>query len=222
MTSHIIRFGDLPTADLHPGATYEAGTQGNYGDEPIHLVLEVGNQGGIRQRGPTEAPLLVALFSTLEHEDWPDQIDAATGVVRYHGDNHTAVSALLDSKGNRVLRHVFSRGFSSVKDRMSCPPVFVFTSADDPGSPKRSQRFEGVAVPGSDVDPPEDWLVAKWFDRPSGRFENYVVTVTLLETATISRAWISELAGGDPLGPSCPESYRHWVETSQRRPRRRI
>ena len=52
----IIRFDDLADADLHPGAIYEAGTKGNYGDEPIHKVLGVGNQSGIRQRGHEFTP----------------------------------------------------------------------------------------------------------------------------------------------------------------------
>src|SRR5262245_24984946 len=108
--------GALPNADLVVGATYTGGTSGQLKDEPISRLLGVGNMGGIRQRGPTEACELVALFSTLTHPRWPDVIDPRSGVVTYHGDNETT-RALLAAKGNVLLRSVFERGFESEKDR---------------------------------------------------------------------------------------------------------
>ena len=212
MSHEVVLFHELETADIPRGVICLGGSKGTIGDEPIHKLLKVGNQGGIRQRGPAEAPVLVALFSTQEHEDWPDEIDDRTGIVRYHGDNRTSVMGLHEPKGNRLLRNLFSQGFSTMKDRMLAPPFFVFTTPTEPGLPGRSQRFRGLAVPGAPTVHPEDWLVAKWFDRPTGRFENYVLTLQLLDVPVVPRAWIDELAVGDVLGSACPSAYRQWVE----------
>ena len=51
-----------------------------------------------------------------------------------------------EPKGNRLLRQILGRGFSS--------PI-------EAGLPARSQLFQGVAVPGTPTEHPEDWLVAK-------------------------------------------------------------
>ena len=212
MSHDVLRFEDLETADIRRGAICQGGSKGTIRDEPIHKLLKVGNQGGIRLRGAENAPVLVALFSTQEHPDWPDEIDGRTGVVRYHGDNRTSVVGLHEPKGNRLLRQIFARGFSSTKDRQLTPPFFVFTSPTEAGHPARSQRFQGLAVPGTPTEHPEDWIVAKWFDRPGGRFENYLLTLQLLDVPVVRRAWIDELATGDVLGPSCPDAYRKWVE----------
>lgn len=212
MSHEVLLFSELETADIPRRVICLGGSKGTIADEPIPKLLKVGNQGGIRQLGPAEAPLLVALVSTQKHEDWPDEIDDRTGVVRYYGDNHTAVIDLHQPKGNRLLGNLFRRGFSTMKDRMLAPPFFVFTAPTEPGLPGRSQRFRGLAVPGAPTVHPEDWLVAKWFDSPGGRFENYVLTLQLLDVPVVPRAWIEELASRDVLGPACPIAYRQWVE----------
>lgn len=214
MTSSHVPFSDLPFCDLVAGATYLGGTKGTLADEPISKILRVGNQGGIRARGPATAPELVALFSIRTHEDWPDRVDHRSGVLEYHGDNRTPGAPLLQ-KGNQALRGAFERGFGSVPARRQSPPFFVFASSLTGGG--RSVDFLGLAVPGAVTKAEEDWLVAKWFTGTAGRYENYLAAFTLLDVPVISRAWIDQLQAGDVTGSACPTNYRHWIETGQRR-----
>jgi hypothetical protein len=211
----VIPFKELHQADLYPDAIYCGGPNGQLRDEPLPPLLRVGNRGGIRQRGPGRAVELVALYSTGAHELWNDTIDRRSGVVVYHGDNE-APRGLLATKGNKLLRAIFERGFDDEKSRASTPPFFVFTSAEDPQVPTRSARFEGLAVPGAVTREEEDWLTAKWYKTPTHRFENYVVTLTLLDVSVVRRTWIDNLAT-DRLGDSAPTAFKHWVKTGQRR-----
>lgn len=212
----IVRFADLASTDLHRDTIYEGGTAGHYGDEPIHHMLPVGNQGGIRYAGPADRCRLVVLFSILDHQDWPDHIDEVTGVVTYYGDNRDGARAALDQKGNRAVREIFRRGFATREARAECPPFLLFTRADEPGLPKRSQRFRGLAVPGAIGVPPEDWLVMKWFETPSGGFENYQLTLTLLNAPTVPRRWIDDVLAGRTASAHCPPQYAKWVREGLR------
>ena len=212
MSHEVLLFSELETADIPRGVICLGDSKGTFADEPIAKLFKVGNQGGIRWIGSAEAPLLVALVSNQKHEDWPDEIDERTGVVRYYGDNRTSVDDLHKPPGNQLLCNLFRRGFSTMKDRMLAPPFFVFTAPTEPGLPGRSHRFRGLAVPGAPTVQPEDWLVARWFDSPDGRFQNYVLTLQLLDVPLVPRAWIDELGAGDVLGRACPIAYRQWVE----------
>lgn len=212
-----ITFDDLSSADLPRGAVLEAGPGGGIGGEPISRVLTVGNQGGIRASGVAARPHYIALYSRLDHADWPDRIDRRSGVLTYHGDNLRPERGPLEMKGNQALHSVFRRGLDSEKDRLLSPPLFVFTRVEGPGIPSRSVRFEGVAVPGAVTAPEEDWFVAKWFRGSQGRFENYVLLATILDVPVVSRNWLDELDGGQTDGPGCPAVYRQWIETGQPR-----
>lgn len=209
-----VSFEDLSFCDLVPGEVYLGGTKGTLADEPISKLLSVGNQGGIRIGGRGMSRRVV-LFSTGEHPDWPDSIDARTGVTRYFGDNRVKAQPLLQPKGNRLLHEIFEKGFSSEAARRTCPPFFVFTSAGLPGLPRRSVCFEGLAVPGSSIVDPEDWLVAKWFERSGERFENYLLTLTLLAMRSLSRRWLDDVTRGECHGNSCPAALATWVRTGE-------
>lgn len=212
-----IPFDQLASADLTRGAVLLAGPGGGIGGEPISKALTVGNQGGIRAAGPATGPNYIALFSKLDHADWPDEIDRASGVLTYHGDNREPSLGPLDVKGNQALHTIFRRGLESEKDRAVCPPLFVFTKANEPGVPSRSVVFEGVAVPGAVTSPVEDWFVSKWYRGTEGRYENYLLTATILDVSVVPRAWIDDLDAGERGGRHCPPAYRHWMETGQRR-----
>ncbi len=215
-----IAFEDLGSADLPAGAICIGGTAGNYADEAIHHVAPVGIQGGIRYKGTSPAFQLVVLYSTLQDDDWPDRIDPETGTLTYYGDNRTAGNDLLDTApgGNSMLRELFSRGFGSPSDRAATPPFLVFSKPVDQSLGGWSREFRGVAVPGADGVATEDWLVAKWFDRPQGRFENYVLTMTILDIPLVPRHWVNDALAGEPTSESCPSGYRRWVETGHRQP----
>lgn len=217
MSDSLTSFEDLAAADLKVGETYVGGRSGTYADEPIHHLLPVGIQGGIRYRGSSDNPQLVVLYSTLTHPHWPDVIDHESGSVTYFGDNQTPGNPLLDTtpSGNRMLHEVFARGFATPADRADCPPFLIFTKAQVPGMSGWSRRFEGLAVPGAADVAPRGWLVAEWFETPSGRFENYRLTLTLLDVPIIERTWLDHVLAGSPLDPSAPIPYRRWVETGR-------
>lgn len=204
---------DVAGADLMVGAIYEGGP--TLADEPIHKLVGTGNMGGIRARKGTSTDGLLALFSTEDQPEWPDRIDRSTGVLTYFGDNRTSVSELLDPSGNQHLHSAFRRDLSSEKARILSPAFFVFTRAED--APPRSVRFEGLAVPGSPL-PATEWAVAKWFTEQSGRFQNYVIQVTLLADRVIQRSWVEDLIAGRGLDTGAPANWRHWIETGERTP----
>jgi hypothetical protein len=81
-------FEHLPRADLIVDAEYQAQPPGTgWHHEPLHHLMPVGNQGGIRTR---KARRLVVLYTQWSDPDWPDQLDPETGKLTYYGDNKTA------------------------------------------------------------------------------------------------------------------------------------
>src|SRR5438034_2773121 len=99
----IVPFGDLSSADLRVDAVYQGRRNGDAGDDPLHALLKVSNQGGFRYRGTIEDLELVVLTTTLDDSDWPDSLDQETGVFTYFGDNKRPGRALHEnaSKGQR-------------------------------------------------------------------------------------------------------------------------
>jgi hypothetical protein len=107
-------FGALPASDLVLDATYKGQRTGNSGDDPIARLLPVGNQGGFRYRGsPSSGDVrLVVLYTSGKDVDWPDTLDAQTGVFTYYGDNKRPGHELHDTQrqGNLILRDAFALG----------------------------------------------------------------------------------------------------------------
>ena len=63
----------------------------------------MGNAGGFRYKRSSEAPLLIALYTTGAEEDWPDSFDPLTSTFTYYGDNREPGRNLLDTP-----RHIFA------------------------------------------------------------------------------------------------------------------
>lgn len=208
-----VHSSEVASADLVVGTIYEGGS--TLADEPIHKLVGTGNMGGIRARVGKESDGLVALFSTEDQVEWPDHIDRSTGALTYFGDNRTAVTELLEPSGNQRLHATFKRDLADEKARRSTAVFFVFTSVKN--DVPRSVRFEGIAVPGCALPEPE-WAVAKWFTEKSGRFQNYVVTMTLLADRVITREWVEDLIAGNGLSQGAPANWHHWVLTGLRTP----
>jgi len=210
-----IAFADLAIADLVVDAVYMGGNAGTVADDPLGKLLPgVGNQGGFRYAGSRLRGTLktILLYSSGTDPDWPDALDNETGLFTYFGDNRVPGNELHATPrgGNDILRWCFSRLHTGSYARETIPPFFIFTKAN-PGA-GRSVRFLGLAVPGAQDVQPSDDLVAIWRTAKDKRFQNYRATFTILDVATICRSWISELADGHALGPSCPAPYRRWVE----------
>ncbi|MEA2361296.1 MAG: hypothetical protein QOD71_441 [Thermoleophilaceae bacterium] len=216
----VIPFGKLPAADLTVEAIYEGGRSGNVGDDPLSKIAPVGNQGGFRPAGSVkdDTVRMVVLYTSGADRDWPDALDRETGLFTYFGDNREPGNELHETSrsGNTLLRRYFHRLHGSPPERDKIPPFLIFSKASQTGG--RDVRFLGLAVPGGQDVKPADDLVAIWRTSGGERFQNYRATFTILDIATVPRAWLDELAAGDILGTSCPKPYRDWVEKSKYTP----
>lgn len=208
----------LAAADLVVDQYYAGGRAGNSADDPIAKLVPVGNQGGFRFAGSPRAGTvrLVALCSSSRDPDWPDVLDEQTGIFTYYGDNKTPGRDLhsTDRRGNLLLRDVFARCYGSHDDRLTVPPFLLFTRAGT----YRDVRFRGLLAPGSGTTHPDDDLQAIWRSKDGLRFQNYRARFTVLDEATISRNWLSDVIAGKTDGPPCPLSWRAWVEGRVYRP----
>jgi hypothetical protein len=209
-----VPFEQLPTADLQLGAVYAGGTHGNASDDPMARLLPCGNQGGFRFKGErkTHSYRIALLYTSGADPDWPDALDVETGLFTYFGDNKRPGASLHETPrgGNELLRFAFGALHSHPPRRNLVPPFFVFRKLGIGAG--RDVEFLGLAVPGGkDVDAAND-LVAIWRTSQGQRFQNYRATFTVLDIASISRAWIAELEAGEPLARHCPDPFRRWAE----------
>lgn len=212
----IIAFDDLATADLHVDALYQGGRRGNAGDDPLPKLLRVDSQGGFRYRGKVAGRLyMLALTSSMDDPDWPDELDRETGIFTYYGDNKKPGRELHETgrDGNLILQKIFAAARSGIEARRDVPPIFIFASS----ASWRDMTFLGLAVPGaSDLDFSEE-LVAIWRTAQGKRFQNYRARFTVLDAPVISRSWIDSLIAGTPDDTSAPDSWIHWIKTGHRR-----
>lgn len=216
-----VPFDQLAGADLYVDATYEGGTAGTFGDDPISRLLPCGNRGGFRvaTRPSDRRHALVVLYSTLADSDWPDQLDLDLGRFIYYGDNKHPGHELHQTHrgGNRLLRQAFDATHASPPRRDEIPPFFVFTK----GALGRDVVFRGLAIPGAPDLSPTDDLVAIWRTTADQRFQNYRATFTLLDTGgVIPRAWITDLITGAPNSAGAPTAWREWINRGRYEPLR--
>lgn len=208
--SEFVGFDQLASADLVVDRTYRSGATGGLRDEPLSKLLPVRNLGGFRPYGrPTK---LVALYTSGEEPDWPDALDPYAGIFLYYGDNRSPGRTLHDTpgRGNQLLSSVFEWAHADALARVKVPPFFLF---DKPGTGNRDVRFRGLLAPGSDRLSGEEDLVAVWRTTSAERFQNYRARFTVLAVPSIPRAWIEQLIAGNPMGASCPDPWRAWVES---------
>ncbi|MGC4938027.1 restriction endonuclease [Kribbella sp. DT2] len=209
----IFPFAALPSADLIVDAVYAGGTARTAGDDALARLLPVGNQGGFRPKGsPREGTVLVAaLYTSGTEVDWPDVLDAQTGVFTYFGDNRQPGRELHQTQrgGNLLLRDVFEWSHGTAADRRRVPPFLLFHKA----VPGRSTAFNGLLAPGAEALTSDDDLVAIWRSTGGQRFQNYRARFTVLDVGHISRAWITDvLAGHAYESEHCPAAWRAWVD----------
>jgi len=216
------KFDELTSCPLIVDALYEGGTAGNLGSEVISKLLsvtspsggkplKVHNAGGFRYRGTLPAPLVVVLTSDSSEPAWPDVIDPFTGQLTYFGDNRSP-GELHDTHlgGNRILAHSFARFAESSAARLSLPVYLYFTKWEG-----FTQQFRGLVVPGGVGISADDQLTAIWRTKTGARFQNYRAIFTVLDTAEISRTWLSDLLLGNDRLVNAPAAYKEWVKNGK-------
>jgi hypothetical protein len=209
-----IPFSQLAEADLIIDATYEGRRNGNAGDDPLHALLGVSNQGGFRILGMRDLPRLIVLTTSMNDPEWPDNLDHETGIFTYYGDNKKPGRELHGTRryGNILLRNMFDALHTGNRDAI--PPVLVFASAGR----YRDMIFKGLAVPGVAGLSPLDDLVAAWKITQGKRFQNYQAKFTILNIQSLSRSWLNTLRDdGDWLKDS-PHVWQEWRATGRTRP----
>lgn len=218
--SRIFHHANLSNADLIVDAIYESSVDGQLSGEPISKLLPgSGNMGGFRVSGRGDRKNWVVLFTTGEDRDWPDSLDLNTGKFIYFGDNKTPGHELHDTRagGNKVLRHAFSRLHDDTAPRADVSPFFIFRKHQTKNG-ARSVQFKGLAVPGFQGLSATEDLVAVWKSSDGQRFQNYRSTFTILDAPVVSRAWIADLAIGNPNTNNAPKAWLEWVATGKYRP----
>jgi len=189
-----IKFEDLITSDLIPGAVYESDpTRNTYGAEPLsNMFPGTGNNGGFRYKRNSLGEVISLFLTTNGIEgEWPDSFDSKSGVFTYFGDNRTPGVGLLETsrKGNLVLSQIFEARHGSREDRLKCPLILIFQSTRE----ARNMEFLGLAVPGASFAKLGEDLVAIWSSKDGGVFQNYRALFTVLDTGTISGDWVREV-----------------------------
>ncbi|MBX8472591.1 restriction endonuclease [Pseudomonas sp. RIT778] len=217
MTDNLVYSVDeLSSSDLMIDARYAGSRNGNSSDDPLTKLLNLSNQGGFRIRGKRSDPRLIALLSSMEDLDWPDELDLSTGVFTYYGDNKKPGRKLDETNryGNNLLELIFERQHSG--SRADIPPIFVFTKAGI----YRDVIFRGLAVPGRIGSTHNDDLVAVWHASKGQRFQNYRATFTILDLPEISRDWLTDIINGVRASDSAhaPLEWMKWVRSGQYTP----
>lgn len=203
-----ISFADLRDSDLVVAAVYSGGSSKNASDDPVAQLLPVGNSGGIRFRGSRVAPLMVVLVTSGKDLDWPDRLEAETGVFTYYGDNKTPGQELHETRrgGNVVLRNLFDAAHGGTNGRQRACPIFAFSGT---GS-GRDHTFLGLVVPGSAGTTELDDLTGVWRSSAGQRYQNYRASFTVLDTASVTRGWIDDILQGNPESTLAPRTWLLW------------
>jgi hypothetical protein len=204
-----VRFEELPTSHLVVDRLYEGGLTGNAGDDPFPRLLSVSNMGGFRYRGSLDKLELLVLTTTLSDPDWPDSLDAETGVFTYYGDNKHPGRSLhaTPRHGNEILRDMFELAHGGFEQRSRVPPILVFASTRN----RRDVKFLGLAVPGTLSLRPSEDLVAVWKLAEGRRFQNYRARFTILDAPLLSRAWIKDIVSGNFVSQHAPAVWTAWI-----------
>ena len=166
---------NLSEQDLHVDCVYGGSRNGNYSDDPLPKLLNVGNGVGFRCLGSPRTQLdslrILALQTRFSDPDWPDYLDSENGLFTYYGDKREP-GELHDTKrdGNIILRNLFEFTHSPIQSVDSFPVILLFGRT----GLYRDNRFLGLAVPGAKGMSSDEDLTTVWRTSSEGiRFQNY-------------------------------------------------
>ncbi|HFF6189044.1 restriction endonuclease [Stenotrophomonas maltophilia] len=209
------RPSSLSSTSLTVDFVYQGGRWGNAADDPLVPLLGVSNQGGFRHTGKRDCPKMVVLTTTMSEPDWPDALDLETGVLTYYGDNRKPGQELHQTRrwGNEMLRDMFARSHDELH-RRQVPPILVFRNTGT----YRDVVFVGLAVPGAIGVRPTESLVATWHQLAGRRFQNYRGIFTILNVATVDRAWLTDIRLGNAHTDNAPSAWIDWIKHGRYQP----
>lgn len=201
-----INFKNLAKCDLEIDCIYEGDLSLKVAGDPIHKLLPgLGNVKGIRYISLKKTTGYCALVSSGKEMEWPDSLDQLNGILTYYGDNREAGHALHDKDGNRYFSKMFQ--LLHQPNRNSIRPFFYFEKHS-----KRDYIFRGLCVPGAATYAQKEDLTAIWNSTGKMRYQNYRAIFTVLDIATISRKWISDIYQGNIISENCPSVYLDWIK----------
>lgn len=207
-----VPFDELDSADLVVDRTYRGGTSGTIADDPVAKLLPVGNSGGFRYKGSVARGTVqcLVLYTSMADPDWPDRLDLSTGSFTYYGDNKKPGRELHDTarQGNLLLKQIFADSASN-ECRRRVPPIFLFVHTGI----GRDVMFRGLLVPGTPSVVADEQLVAIWRSAGGHRFQNYRATFSVLDTRTVSRAWLDQIFVDGAAGDLAPPEWLIWRDT---------
>ena len=202
--------------NLTVDTVYEGGSSGNISDDPVTLLLPVSNQGGVRitkKADNSERYALVALTTSGEDLNWPDNFDRASGVFTYFGDKRVP-GDIHDTPrgGNKLLEYVFAK-LDTIDGRKQIPPFFVFEKHPTARS-NRSVRYLGLAVPGLNKQSIiQENLISVWrTNKDNLRFQNYQAFFTILNVNKIDSLWVDDLVKGTQNPGVAPIQWNKWIQ----------
>lgn len=194
------RFEDLEFADFISGSVYES-RGGGFANEPLHQLFKlegykaVGTQSGIRRskvevKGiDTEA--YIVIVNTHEVEEWKNEYNQMTRILKYYGDNRTPGKEIHDTKqkGNLTFKKVFDLAYGGEASRSKLPPIFYFERY----GPRSDMKFIGLAVPYVSGKTREEALNVNTYSTEGGTFENYEASFSIIDALHIKREWLTDL-----------------------------
>jgi hypothetical protein len=208
-------FNALKTAPIIVDAIYQGSGAVGYRADPLcKLIPGCPNEGGFRAIGGRSFGKcrLLVLSSSGADPDWPDRLDAESGIYTYFGDNKKPGHELHDTPkgGNELLRRMFAASVA-IHERAATPPILVFIKTGN----GRDVMFRGLAVPTQSQD---EGLVAIWRQTDGMRFQNYKAKFELLDCKEIPRAWVEALASNNFLEAeaAAPEVWKAWIARGAR------
>jgi len=206
----------LHQLDLHIDQVYCGSRNGNHSDEVLPKLLGVDNGAGFRCKGSPRTKVaslrILALQTSFDDPNWPDDIDKENGIFTYYGDKREP-GGLHDTKrdGNLILRNLFDFAHDPNVPDGNFPVILLFAKVKH----YRDTRFLGLAVPGAPGMSSDEDLAAIWRTNAEGvRFQNYRAVFTILDVSTISRKWLNDAQEGQARESLyAPKEWLDWVST---------
>lgn len=214
-----VPYSELESADLIIDCIYESGEESGNDSDVISKLLNTRNQGGFRKKRTSEdIPgkfAYVGLEVNTNKEEWPNEFDAESGILKYYGDNNKPGPNLFQNTihGNKLLLDVFSK-LHSGQSLEDIPPFFVFLKTGE----RRNLRFLGLAAPGNPSISPGNDLKTIWSTINGERYINYLAYFTILDTGDepITRQWIDSLYDADEDDSLyAPEVWKNFIENGR-------